>query len=182
MKSLYSFLFLAFSITLLANSCKKEKTGIDALPAATQEGKNTFGCLVNGKAFLPKATIFTSLEKISCYYGYINGGYSFILSGNNNTHKPIVSIHLNTDSLALQENFIYQLKSTGVKGQASGEYMLISNGIINNYSIIPPLAGELKITRFDEPNRIISGAFWFDAVNDKGEKVEIREGRFDVKY
>lgn len=29
---------------------------------------------------------------------------------------------------------------------------------------------------------IIAGTFWFDAINDKGEKVQIREGRFDWQY
>jgi hypothetical protein len=27
---------------------------------------------------------------------------------------------------------------------------------------------------------ILSGTFWFDAVNDIDEKVEIRDGRFDL--
>ena len=29
---------------------------------------------------------------------------------------------------------------------------------------------------------IQSGTFWFDAVNEKGKKVEIREGRFDMHF
>jgi len=42
--------------------------------------------------------------------------------------------------------------------------------------------GELHIARFDRILGIVSGTFWFDAVNMEGEKVEIREGRFDMKY
>jgi hypothetical protein len=42
--------------------------------------------------------------------------------------------------------------------------------------------GELKITKIDVSKSIVSGTFWFDAVNSKGEKVEIREGRFDWNY
>ena len=42
--------------------------------------------------------------------------------------------------------------------------------------------GELKITRIDLQNSIISGTFWFDAINEAGEIVEIREGRFDWNY
>ena len=37
-------------------------------------------------------------------------------------------------------------------------------------------------TRLDEVKQIVSGTFWFDAVNDKGEKVEVREGRFDMIF
>ncbi|MEJ7676395.1 MAG: hypothetical protein WKG06_00640 [Segetibacter sp.] len=42
--------------------------------------------------------------------------------------------------------------------------------------------GELHITKFDETNRIVSGTFWFDGVNTNSEKVQVREGRFDMPY
>lgn len=42
--------------------------------------------------------------------------------------------------------------------------------------------GELKIIKLDPANSIISGTFWFDAENTTGEKVEIRQGRFDWRY
>ena len=38
-------------------SCKKnkpQKTELEKLPPVTQTGANTFGCLINGKAFTPK--------------------------------------------------------------------------------------------------------------------------------
>jgi hypothetical protein len=47
-------LLLVCNLILISSSCKKEKTGTDGLPAATQEGKNTFGCLVNGNVFVAK--------------------------------------------------------------------------------------------------------------------------------
>lgn len=40
--------------------------------------------------------------------------------------------------------------------------------------------GELVITRLDTLNNIISGTFWFDLHNSDNEKVEIRNGRFDL--
>jgi hypothetical protein len=43
-------------------------------------------------------------------------------------------------------------------------------------------ADELTITRFDPNRRIVSGRFWFDATTGSGEKVEVREGRFDIGY
>ena len=42
--------------------------------------------------------------------------------------------------------------------------------------------GELIITKFDDVNQIMSGTFWFDAINKDGVKVEVREGRFDVHF
>jgi len=34
----------------------------------------------------------------------------------------------------------------------------------------------------DVENNIVSGTFWFDAVNDPREIVEVREGRFDMRF
>jgi hypothetical protein len=42
--------------------------------------------------------------------------------------------------------------------------------------------GEFTITKLDTANYIIAGTFWFDAVSEEGEVVEIREGRFDIDY
>ncbi len=47
-------MLLVGSLTLISASCKKEKTGADGLPPATQTGANTFGCLVNGVLFYLK--------------------------------------------------------------------------------------------------------------------------------
>ena len=43
--------------------------------------------------------------------------------------------------------------------------------------------GELIITKLDFNNQIVSGTFWFDLENPfTGERVEIREGRFDTLF
>ena len=43
--------------------------------------------------------------------------------------------------------------------------------------------GELKITKLDFTNHIVSGTFWFDIPHPvTGETVQIREGRFDTLF
>lgn len=42
-------------------------------------------------------------------------------------------------------------------------------------------SGELKITKLDRENFIISGTFWFTAVNDQGDTIRVTDGRFDVR-
>ncbi|HEX8350349.1 MAG TPA: hypothetical protein VF598_10335 [Hymenobacter sp.] len=44
------FCLTSMVLLLTAAGCKKEKTELERLPAATQEGKNTFGFLLDGKA------------------------------------------------------------------------------------------------------------------------------------
>lgn len=66
--------------------------------------------------------------------------------------------------------------------EINGRYAIVLNGDIDEYTTKSDFKGELYISNFDEINQIVSGTFWFDAVNNKGVKVEMREGRFDVQY
>jgi len=75
----------------------------------------------------------------------------------------------------LNQNIIEQNDSIG----AGGFYSL---SISNRYFTNSIKTGVLKITRLDLSNSIISGTFWFDAINQAGETVEVREGRFDWNY
>ncbi|MCO4292149.1 DUF6252 family protein [Solitalea sp. MAHUQ-68] len=185
---LYICLFL-MSLLLISGSCKKEKIGIAALPEATQEGKNTFGCLLNGKAFLPKGSAFGS-PVLNCYYQYINdskgNGYYFHVSASKETDKEceVYSIAINSTLMSIEEGETYPLKSESI-GNISGDFWYYPPSCVSNfthYSTTSNSIGELKITHFDQTRQIVSGTFWFDAINDKGEKVEVREGRFDMKY
>lgn len=72
--------------------------------------------------------------------------------------------------------------TTPKKGGAAAQYSTIVFTTITNYQTSVLLNGEIMIKKFDQVNRIISGTFSFDAVNASGEKVQVREGRFDMKY
>lgn len=74
------------------------------------------------------------------------------------------------------------LEKYGKKGSASGGYYIGMIYTSTEYLTSSSVTGELKITKLDEINRIVSGAFRFDAVNKNGEKVQVREGRFDMNY
>lgn len=62
-----TFYSLAIIILLVSyEGCDNDpnpKTELEKLPPATQEGKNTFGCLVNGKAWVTK----TSIDAVAFY-------------------------------------------------------------------------------------------------------------------
>ncbi|WP_304067363.1 DUF6252 family protein [Pedobacter glucosidilyticus] len=177
MKTLKYIIILISYFSLSASSCKKDKTGIDALPAATQEGRNTFGCLVNGEVFSLKRQGLGPL--FQCYYtNYQQEGYYFKLSAYSDNKGYDKTIVLSSDSLKLEENKIYNLGLPNILGDTAAEYIYTTP----NFYIVKDKRGQLKITKLDEIKRIISGTFWFDAVNEAGEKVEVREGRFDMKY
>ncbi|TXT34443.1 MAG: hypothetical protein FD136_330 [Chitinophagaceae bacterium] len=112
-----------------------------------------------------------------------NGGYYFRLSGVKGSGNNQTAVGLFTDSLKIQENFRLSLDSA-FKGSSYGNYFGLGSSSQDwSYRTKKPIyTGELLIKRLDTINQIASGTFWFDAVNANGQKVQIREGRFDVRY
>ncbi|MCK9404784.1 MAG: hypothetical protein M0Q26_15430, partial [Chitinophagaceae bacterium] len=187
-----SFLIIAASFVLLSSSCRKNKpvNPIDQLPPETQTGANTFGCLVDGEVFKPGGAQLSG-GSLGCNYQFlgngINGGYYFRLAAvyQNNTNGSGKSIGINTDGLAIKENDKLLLTIPLTKGKASAGYSNYQTQPTMNYdgySTTSIISGELWLKKLDTINQIVSGTFWFDAVNANGQKVQIREGRFDVRY
>ena len=183
-KSLTLCVLTLFSM-LCGMQCEKDQNipEIDKLPPATQIGADTFGCLVDGNAFLPKGTLFSPPLK-QAYYQYVNGAYHFSIGITNkiNNTEFVKDIHLSAHELNLEEKtYKFGLVNTpGIFGGSYSVYHLYDNGTIDEYSTDPILQGEISINNFDSVNYIISGTFWFDAINKDGKMVEVREGRFDM--
>src|SRR5579875_852549 len=186
MKKFNIFFLLSILCFLLFTSlkCKKDNQNpIDQLPTATQTGANTFGCLVNGQVFLPKGLNFGG-PRLNASYIYSNTstlkGYFFNVTAiENNGDKGAKSVGINSDSLAIKQGQKYILKNSPNKGEIHGSFGTSVNVISDEFTTQGNYQGEVYFSKFDEINGIVSGTFWFDAVNSKGEKVEVREGRFD---
>ncbi len=83
----------------------------------------------------------------------------------------------------LENGKTYILKKIDIDNTTEAGYLFSNVTTSSSYKTqISINIGELKINKLDEINQIVSGTFWFDALNEKGEKVEVREGRFDVKF
>ncbi len=126
---------------------------------------------------------------MSCNYQFLgnsaNGGYYFRLVAANQPSggDSRTSVGLFTDSLRIFEGLrliLDKAKKGFSYGQYSGKSLNYSDRYYETKEII--YKGELLIKRLDSINQIVSGTFWFDGVNGGGQKVEIREGRFDVRY
>jgi len=171
-------LFFILAMILLCTSCnwfpywnEEVKTELEKLPPATRSGEYTFGCLVNGKAFVIEDTygltavyqseIFSLSAQISM--GNKDKGISFII------YDKIVS------------GKVYDLVDTiNVKAGFSNTYYY-SNSICQ-YLPDNTLSGNLTIDHFDQKKYIISGTFEFSAANDDCDTIHITDGRFDMKY
>ncbi len=186
-------LIVLVGITLFSGmQCEKEfppgTPEIDKLPKITQTGANKFGCLVDGKAFIPRGSVFSG-PKLQCNYQNLGVGnepeYFFVLAASDKETYPnqIPGVSITGDAIVLQVK-TFVLAQDNTKGQFAGKYSIITNNSqTDKYYITSQISqGELTVTHFDPVNRIVSGIFWFDAINSDGIKVEVREGRFDVKF
>jgi len=169
--------------TMLVFSCSKEKQ--PELPPETQTGAGTFGCLVDGKVFKPGG-FGASLSGgiLNCNYQVVNGQIFFRLAANNDRDsKDRRSIALFMENIEIEEGKKYSLAQSKSKfePQAMGQYLTL-DPTIATFLTDTFYVGELWVKKFDLEKNIVSGTFWFDAVNEQGQKVQVREGRFDVLF
>lgn len=177
-------LLLLFLATFAISCCNKgdddqPKTELEKLPPATQTGANTAGCLVNGVAFLPKGNFATG--NLTC--NYIDGK-DFSLQISEKINGRIRSLFVASYNQNLHDNIgvVFQLKEYGANSKF-GEFVIYNADFSEeHYQSTTLITGELKITYHNFNQAILSGTFWFDAVNSEGKKVEVRNGRFDMHY
>lgn len=172
-----------FIFAILLSCCSKDgkiigNSSNEQLPSETQTGANTVGCLVNGKVFLPHSEGIN--PEVNCFYQLIDGKYYFTMAFSDLRGSSIETVNLFTAKVDLQINQVYNLNQgyNPLLGGGAEYYKNLPHKFNTNLT----KTGELKITKLDSANSIICGTFWFDAENSLGEKVEIRQGRFDWKY
>jgi hypothetical protein len=137
--------FLLFAI-LLSSCNENEYIDPTVMPEKTTSGNNTFGCLVDG-------WIYTGGR-------YLDWGSSihFRYYRENNFFTVSVKVRNN--------NYIYLTINNPVENQTC----TFTDALFDNDTLG---SGEVKITRFDKEQRILSGTF-------SGSR--ITHGRFDVVY
>ncbi|TAD92859.1 MAG: hypothetical protein EAY75_01605 [Bacteroidetes bacterium] len=163
-----NILLIALLPLLLAASCKKDKLAdeLSKLPPATQTGANTFGCLVNGKAWVPEGS-----------------------DGNNSNLK----IYISGTDFDLRAYRLLDTKSEILVGSVGftglGAYELdgvrnstgvVFDGCSVNRGTTAYRIGQLTIENFDNAKGIISGKFSFNIYHRNcTDTIRITHGRFD---
>jgi hypothetical protein len=166
---------LVFLLVLFLSFCNKEK-----LPKATKEGKNTFGCKVDGKVFIPEdLNTYPITPGLVTNYNESTGSLHIYATEredeNNNDMKRMISIDIST--LQMGNNVLNKV-NTGMVEIASDLRPMQS------YSTNYTMTGTVNITRLDISSNVVSGNFSFKAaLRSSGEKViTVTDGRFDFKY
>ena len=178
MKKIYLLLLAGLS---LVASCDKSKDNIKLgdLPGISETGANTFGCMINGKGYIPQTHLGSYILPLeAAYFGEYNGSrnWSISIGTIDDNHIPNVSFHFIIDSAGMRTGSMVVLHSDTAGHLSSA--VLDKFGI---YKIISPQFGQLQILKYDVPGKILAGTFSFSAVDTAGNKAVITDGRFDVK-
>lgn len=172
--------FTAVFFLLIIAGCKKDP--LSRLPGATQTGADTFGCLVDGMAFYPKAPLFSFGTTLSVEFGQRNFHVHALMKVDKKTVYYYFTVDLATDSISLKQGMTYPLGSIS-KDKFIGKYSLAKEyPDEKDYQTGDSYKGRLTVTKIDSIKRFISGTFSFDASTNQGETAHVTDGRFDLKY
>lgn len=184
-------IFRLLLLLLLASSlwaCNKEEPikpalPIDytVLPAATQEGKNTFGCKVNGQVWVPRVEIsapwFDKMAQLHEKNGTGDGGIS---------SRVLSTTQDESMSFGFGPTFFKAVTCFGneINLPKCGANFNATDGAWYSNDTKDSLSNWIKISAIDTVKNFVSGTFEFTLVSDqdKNRKVKITEGRFDMPY
>lgn len=166
-------------ILFLTISCNKDddQTPLEKLPPPTQIGAQTFGCLINGEAFVP--ALFGS-NAPRAFYQFVRGAHTFSISGSRDKDGKLYSIGIAGIDVEPVEETTYMLIEKE-SGNHFGTYR-INGGLLYSGTTSEARPGKLFIDFLDEEKGIISGRFEFTLFDDDGNEIKITDGRFDMNY
>lgn len=189
-----NFIVICLIFLLSNSSCKKQQSDQQSttvkLPPFTTQGLNTFGWKVNGKIALPNRLFGDMYPYLGCYYEHIYSSpdrpYNFeVFAKADSTNGAITKVIVELDSITIHQGDTIRLGNFG-QYKNYGEYFVgnLNSAIgIRNYFTTDDLGGSIVISYLDEEKNIVSGKFWFDAIDSvNNDTVHITEGIFDMKY
>ena len=181
MKNLITSLIVIVLVTALGcSSCKKDVTDPNNLPPTTQDGKNTFGFLLNGQAWTPQGNNGTG--NLSLNYDATFSGGVFNLSA----YRNVSSSNGQRQSLIMYGDSIQSAQKIILPNIKKFGFDFWDEGGNCTYSSSDPttilLSGFFDIKKLDKVNRIFSGEFELKFKKNGCEDVEISQGRFDMKF
>ena len=180
-------LCIAILLCFCFAQCKKTKTDIpktelEKLPPITQTGANTFGCLVDGVAWLPNGSRpQNGGSNIQVYVDpTFQGGRLSITGHQYNSPGSDISIgSANCTSTGLFNLTMSSNASSYYKTILGSLPCQLSSTDAGTYKV-----GFLDVTKYELNSGIFSGTFEFKLYNSQslcGDTIRVTNGRFDVK-
>jgi len=114
-------IFLPFVAAITLTACSKDDQlpgdYQTPLPEATQTGKGTFACYVDGMAYIAQK------NQITAYYQFTQGHYAFVITGTKK-NKPLYTLFIGSSSSTLIEGTTYDLKKRENGNQWGGIFCI----------------------------------------------------------
>lgn len=175
------FFLLTLLMPFLSFNCHKDDDF--GLPPATQNGANTFGCMINGKPWVAEIApniLDPALRKLDMSYDETLTGAFY-----NNTFSLFARLVNDTTSQSVVVSG-FKLEKTGLLDTASNSLSItyrLHSPFLKTYEIDKNLPSRFEITKLDTLANICSGRFEFYVISsDKADTLFITEGRFDKRY
>lgn len=188
MKNLITILLFA----LLSGCSNDSNSNPEAqLPPITQTGANTFGCLIDGKLFIPRdgtGTWAGNDPGLSFLGGYPDGAYNEIDIRDHKserTTRMLIHIH-DLYQIGVADYIINESNGMSNIDGLNHTYLhcRIFNESTNSYQHYRSFqnSGIIRITRYDFTNGIVSGTFNCSLKNSSNPEdiIEVTNGRFDI--
>ena len=182
MKLLKIAWLLAIACSPIFAGCKKDKTDEEQLPPITQTGANTFGCLINGKIFVPQGFEQNKPNfSMTVDPTFQNGNFGIaVFNKAQEIRFDFGSNDLKDTGTYFLEDFTKSLGAQVFLDKLNCSFRPSSLCITQGPCFVK---GKLQIMRYDLTNRIFSGTFdfkLFDA-STSCDTFFITQGRFDKK-
>lgn len=178
--------FLAVLGLVFFGGCRKRNSSTHRLPPQTHSGLNTMGCTVDGKLFIPQAPALDPYPLYTVSLDGYPGPRLFMAWSEKINACPIYGISIALDSVILQQNRTYDLGEHLDTGSLQGihtQWATYAQSGCNGsyyYTTTRQVTGQTTITWYDPAGGIVAGTFWFDAVDEAGDTIHVRDGRFDM--
>ena len=175
--------FILMLVTMI--SCKKELG--DKLPPLTFEGKNTFGCKIDGISWTPKGIngwAFLVYPTSGGYYAEYNSPLVHILIETNDPggHIDLYIKNYNSYNHLKPGTYLLNKKTSSLPFGYGIQHSYGTYWTNDKEYITDSLhTGWIELIKSDSVNSIVSGRFAFDAYNANGKTYKITDGRFDYK-
>lgn len=186
-KTYFTIAFTLLALMLMSSKCEKNNQGPGEpeLPPLTHEGKNTFGCKINGVNWVAETP--SSIGGPTPLYGtYQNSSgelYLHAVKKNNEENVyEIIKIYVIGDIFSVSNHFITPIDIDN--DEIVGFNELNNGNNCSGYYHDSLNPGSINITYFNTSLYIISGTFQMTLKNRECEDslMKITDGRFDLKY
>lgn len=181
---LHSLLALA----LFTTACKKEKTELEKLPAATQTGTGAGAFLLDGKAWLPDGgggLIGGGGNGFKAKWSRTTVGRALELTFTRASDKTGLNLFVPN----IRKEGLFQLSqpaspTLGDRNPPYGLYYMAKSLTVPRIFLTgPSTTGTLIVTRFDTVARVVSGTFDLTVKEETGpETHQLTHGRFDYTF